>query len=111
MEPIVVCVYVHVKSEYREAFLAATLENARWTIQEPGNLRFDVLQQADEPDRFILYEVWRDEAGMNAHKDTPHYAKWRDTVAPWMAEPRRGVRHIGRFPPEPEAWLARKSAP
>ena len=109
MEPIVVCVYVHVKSEYRDAFLTATLENARCTIQEPGNLRFDVLQRADDPNRFILYEVWRDEAGMNAHKETPHYAKWRDTVAPWMKEPRQGVRHIGRFPLEPDAWLARKS--
>lgn len=108
MQPIVVCVYVYVKAEHRKSFIEATLENAQATLQEPGNLRFDLLQQADDPNRFILYEVWRDEAGMNAHKETPHYAKWRDTVAPWMAEPRRGVRHTGLFPDQPEAWSARK---
>lgn len=94
----VVCVYVHVKPEHREAFIRASLENARNTVQEPGNLRFDVLQQADEPDRFILYEVYRDEAGAKAHKETAHYARWRDAVEPWMAEPRRGVRHLALFP-------------
>ena len=60
----------------------ASLENARNTIQEPGNLRFDVLQQADDPDRFVLYEVYRDEAGAKAHKETPHYARWAEAVAP-----------------------------
>ncbi len=109
MQAICVCVHVHVKSEHRGDFLRASLENARATIQEPGNLRFDVLQQADDPDRFILYEVWRDEAGMNAHKETPHYARWRDAVAPWMAGARKGVRHVGHFPDTAEAWSARKA--
>ncbi len=101
---IVVCVYVHVKPENREAFIQASLENARNTTQEPGNLRFDVIQQADDPKRFILYEVYRDEAGMEAHKQTAHYATWRDAVAPWMAEPRKGVKHQPLFPPRDEQW-------
>jgi len=104
----VVCVHVHVKPEHREEFVQATLENARGTVQEPGNLRFDVIQQVDDPNRFILYEVYRDEAGMSAHKETAHYVRWRDTVAPWMAEPRRGVKHISRFPETEEQWATRK---
>ena len=103
----VVCVHIHVKSEHREEFLSASLENARNTVQEPGNLRFDVLQQADDPNRFLLYEVYRDEAGMNAHKETPHYAKWRDAVAPWMAEPRKGVKYVAHFPEEDADWATR----
>ena len=66
----VVCIHVHVKPEHREEFIRASLENARSTIQEPGNLRFDVLEQADDPNRFLLYEVYRDAAGMEAHKAT-----------------------------------------
>jgi (4S)-4-hydroxy-5-phosphonooxypentane-2,3-dione isomerase len=89
----VVCVHVHVKPEHSEAFVEASLENARNTTQEPGNLRFDVLQHADDPNCFLLYEVYRDEAGMKAHKETPHYARWAETVAPWMAEPRKGVKY------------------
>ena len=85
----VVCVHVHVRGEHREEFIVATLENARNTIAEPGNLRFDVIQQIEDPNRFMLYEVYRDEAGMLAHKETAHYAAWRDTVEPWMAEPRK----------------------
>lgn len=99
-----VCVHVCVKEENREEFIAATLENAQATIQEPGNLRFDVIQQIDDPNRFVLYEVYRDEAGMGAHKDTPHYAKWRDTVAAWMAEPRQGVKHAALFPESEAGW-------
>ncbi|NQU20529.1 MAG: antibiotic biosynthesis monooxygenase [Candidatus Nealsonbacteria bacterium] len=101
---LAVCVYVHVKPENLEDFVRETVENARNTIQEPGNLRFDVIRQIDDPNRFVLYEVYRDEAGMAAHKDTPHYAKWRDAVAPWMAEPRRGVKHESVFPDTEEGW-------
>ena len=61
--------------------------------RKPGNLRFDVVQQVDDPNRFVLIEVYRDEAGMEGHKQTAHYAKWRDSVAPWMAEPRKGVKY------------------
>ncbi len=94
-----VCVHVRVKSEFRDQFLAASLENARGTRQEPGNVRFDVLQQADDLDGFLLYEVYRDEEGMKAHKQTPHYAKWAEGVGPWMAEPRKGVKYTGHFVP------------
>ena len=104
----VVCVHVHVKPEDRDAFIEATLENARETVKEPGNLRFDVNQRLDDPDRFILYEVYRDEAGMNAHKETPHYATWRDAVAGWMAEPRQGIKHVGLFPESETQWATRR---
>jgi len=99
-----VCVHVCVKEENLDDFVEATLDNARGTIQEPGNLRFDVIQQIDDPNRFLLYEVYRDESGMEAHKHTPHYAKWRDAVAPWMAEPRRGVKHLSLFPKTEAGW-------
>lgn len=104
----VVCVHVHVEAEHREEFIRATLENARHTVEEPGNLRFDVIQQTDDPTRFLLYEVYRDEAGMNAHKETPHYARWREAVGPWMAEPRRGVKHVSLFPESEKQWATRK---
>ena len=103
----VVLVHVHVKPEHRDAFLAASLENAQATITEPGNLRFDVLQQRDDPDRFILYEVYRDAAGMETHKETPHYARWRDAVEPWMAESRKGVKFESHFPTDPAMWRVR----
>ena len=107
---LVVCIHVHVKPEHRAAFVEASLENARNTIQEPGNLRFDVLQQADDPDRFVLYEVYRDEAGGKAHKDTAHYARWAETVAPWMAEPRKSVKYAPLFPEKAQQWSARGEA-
>lgn len=100
----VVCVHVHVKPENRQQFLEASLENARNTVREPGNLRFDVLQQTDDPDRFVLYEVYKDEAAMAAHKATPHYAQWNQAVAPWMAEPRKGVKYANHFPTTDAGW-------
>ena len=100
----VACVHVHVRPGNREAFIAATRENARNTILEPGCLRFDVLQQADDPDRFILYEAYRDEAASKVHKGTMHYAQWRQAVEPWMAEQRRAVQYQGLFPPKAEQW-------
>lgn len=101
-------VHVKVKPEFRQQFIEATLENARNSIQEPAAVRFDVLQQADDPNSFILLEIYRDESGAAAHKETAHYARWRDTVAPWMAEPRRGVRYQAIFPAEPEKWATPK---
>jgi (4S)-4-hydroxy-5-phosphonooxypentane-2,3-dione isomerase len=100
----IVNVHVHVRPEHREGFIAATLDNARNTVQEPGNLRFDVLEQADDPDRFVIYEVYRDEAGMTAHKATAHYARWAAAVNPWMAENRRGVKYEPLFPEKPEQF-------
>jgi autoinducer 2-degrading protein len=104
----VVCVHVHVRPDSREAFIEATRANAGSTILEPGNLRFDVLGQADDPHRFVLYEVYRDEAGAKAHKQTPHYAGWRDAVEPWMAEPRRGVQYQALFPDEASQWVTHR---
>jgi (4S)-4-hydroxy-5-phosphonooxypentane-2,3-dione isomerase len=105
---LVVCVYIHVRPEQREAFVRASAENARNTIEEPGNLRFDVLQQADDPNRFVLYEVYCDESGAKAHKATPHYARWAEAVAPWMAELRQSVTYESLFPEKSEQWRARK---
>ena len=104
----VAIVYVHVKPECRETFVQASLENARNTVREPGALRFDVLQQADDADRFVLYEVYRDEAGAKAHKETAHYARWRDAVEPWMAEPRKGVKYNSLFPAAIAEWATQK---
>jgi quinol monooxygenase YgiN len=98
---------VQVKPEDRQAFLEASLENARRTIQEPGNLRFDVNQSADDPNRFLLYEVYRDESGMKAHKETAHYACWAAAVAPLMAAPRQGLKYSSHFPAEEPSWRAR----
>lgn len=94
----VTLVHVHVKPEHVADFIAATRENHLGSVAEPGNLRFDVLQQADDPTRFVLFEVFRDAEAAAAHKQTAHYLKWRDTVAPWMAEPRQGVAHRMLFP-------------
>jgi (4S)-4-hydroxy-5-phosphonooxypentane-2,3-dione isomerase len=88
---VVTCVHVLVTSEHIEDFIAATRINHEASIREPENLRFDVLQDPDDPSRFVLYEAYASEAGAAAHKETPHYRTWREAVAPWMAEPRKGV--------------------
>jgi quinol monooxygenase YgiN len=95
---LVVHVQVHVKPESVEAFRQATLVNARASVREPGIARFDVLQQADDPTRFVLVEVYRDVEATARHKETAHYAVWRDAVAPWMAEPRASVKFSNVFP-------------
>jgi autoinducer 2-degrading protein len=94
----VTLVHAHVKLDRLAEFIEATHRNHEASVREPGNLRFDVLQLVDDPTRFILYEAYRDEAAAKAHKDTPHYAAWRDAVADLMAEPRNGVRYEGLFP-------------
>jgi quinol monooxygenase YgiN len=99
----IVHVHVHVKSEMVEAFKEATLENARNSVQEPGIARFDVIQQRDDPTRFVLVEVYKTEADPARHKETAHYAKWRDTVAEMMAEPRTSVKYGDVFPQD-EGW-------
>jgi quinol monooxygenase YgiN len=96
----IVHVHVHVTPESVEAFRAASIENARHSVREPGIARFDVVQQLDDPTRFVLVEVYRTVEAAAAHKDTVHYATWRDTVAPMMAEPRVGVKYSNVFPDE-----------
>ena len=95
---LVVHVHVHVKSEFIDAFKAATVENARNSVQEPGIARFDVIQQNDDPTRFVLVEVYRTADDPARHKETAHYATWRDTVAEMMAEPRQAVKYGNIFP-------------
>ncbi|MFN7921066.1 MAG: antibiotic biosynthesis monooxygenase [Bryobacteraceae bacterium] len=95
---LIVQVHARVKPEFIEAFRAASIENASHSIQEPGVARFDVLQQADDPARFSLIEVYRTADAPAAHKETAHYAKWRDAVAPMMAEPRSSVKYSNAFP-------------
>ncbi|MFW9902990.1 MAG: putative quinol monooxygenase [Candidatus Thorarchaeota archaeon] len=103
----IACVSVFVKPEFREVFIEATLENARNTRNEPKNLRFDVLQGLDDPDRFFLYEVYHDESGMDDHKNTSHYQKWRETVEKMMAKPREGIKHKNLFPTTEESFLSK----
>ena len=90
---IVTCVHVHVKPEFVKEFIAATTENHLESIKEKGNLRFDFVQQADNPCRFMIYEAYVSEETSAAHKTTAHYLKWRDAVQEFMAEPRKGVRY------------------
>jgi autoinducer 2-degrading protein len=96
----IVHVHVHVKPEFVEAFRKATIENAANSVEEPGIARFDVIQQADDPTRFVLIEVYRTAAAPGAHKETPHYKRWANTVMQMMAEPRQGVRYNNVFPEE-----------
>jgi len=100
---IIVHVHVHVKPDSVEDFTAATLENARNSIREPGVVRFDVVRQEDDPTRFVLIEIYRTADDPARHKATAHYAVWRDAVEPMMAEPRRSVRYHEIFP-EQGAW-------
>lgn len=95
---LVVHVHVHVKPEFVEAFKAATVENASNSVREPGIARFDVIQQADDPTRFVLVEAYRSVEATAAHKETAHYLKWRDAVAEMMAEPRSSVKYGNVFP-------------
>jgi len=98
---LVVHVHVHVKSESVEAFRQATIVNASSSVREPGVARFDVIQQEDDPTRFVLVEVYRTPEAAAQHKETVHYKTWRDTVADMMAEPRNGIKHTNVFPDDP----------
>ncbi len=100
----VTCVHVKVLPERMADFREAITENYRGTVAEPGNIRFDVLQQSDDPCRFMIYEVFESEEAVLLHKETPHYLKWRDTVREWMAEPRRGIRYDVVEPSDRSLW-------
>ena len=99
----IVLVHVHVKSEFIEAFKQASLENASNSVKEAGIARFDVIQQVEDPARFILVEVYKTAEAPAAHKETKHYALWRDTVTEMMAEPRQGIKYTNIFPTD-ENW-------
>lgn len=100
---LIVHVHVRVKPDAVAAFLAATLDNARLSLLEPGIARFDVVQDQDDPTRFVLVEAYRSPDAPAAHKATAHYLRWRDTVEPLMAEPRRSTRYSPLFPDE-DGW-------
>ncbi len=101
---IVTCVHVCVKSPHVQDFIEATLKNHEGTRKEPGNLRFDVLQLAEDPTRFMLYEVFESEETSAAHKTTEHYLTWRKVVADWMEKPREGVPYKVLAPLDKEQW-------
>ena len=104
---LIVHVFVHVKADAVDAFAAATRDNARHSVREPGVVRFDVIQQDDDPTRFVLVEVYRTTEDPARHKATAHYAIWRDAVEPMMAEPRRSVKYRALFPELPGWELPR----
>ena len=101
---IVTCVYVHVKPEAINDFIAASVENHKESVKEPGNLRFDFLQQSDDPCRFLLYEAYESEEAAAAHKNTRQYFKWRDTVAGYMDDPRFGKKYNIIEPSDKTKW-------
>ena len=103
---LVVHVHVRVRPERIGDFLAATVINARASLAEPGVLRFDIVQDQADPAHVVLVEVYRDEEAPAAHKLTPHYAAWRDSVAEMMAEPRESVRYSVVFPVSGEVWVS-----
>lgn len=94
----IIVVHIHVKPEHREAFIEATKENARNSIQEPGIAVFDFIQQKDDPNKFVLYEAYYSPDGQAQHRETAHYLAWRDAVADMMAEPRVGVAYSNILP-------------
>ena len=90
-------VQITVKPEHIESFKAETLMNAQNTVHEPNNYRFDVLQQADDPSKFTLYEVYADESALESHRQTAHYIRWKSRVESLMAEPRKAVKYSELF--------------
>jgi autoinducer 2-degrading protein len=101
---IATCVHVKVKPENVEDFIKATKENHNNSVEEPGNLRFDLLQDAQDKVNFMLYEAYESEEASAAHKNTAHYLKWRDKVANWMAEPRKGIKYNIVAPIDKSEW-------
>lgn len=101
---IVTFVHVWVKEDKIADFIKITRWNHEESIKEPGNLRFDFLQDATQSNKFTLYEAYDSEESAAAHKNSPHYLKWRETVADWMAKPREGIKHKIISPAEREKW-------
>jgi quinol monooxygenase YgiN len=97
----IVHVYAQVKPEHVDAFREASLENARESLKEPGVARFDLVQEIDDPTRFALLEVYRTEDDPPKHKETAHYAKWRDRVEPMLVEPRSRTKYRNLAPADP----------
>lgn len=96
----IVLVHVHVKPESIEAFKEISRDNASNSVREPGIVRFDVIQQADDPTHFVLVEIYRDADAPAKHKETEHYKRWRDRAIEMMAEPRYSIKYNAVFPDE-----------
>lgn len=101
---IVTIVHVWVKEQHIEDFKNASIENHKESINEPGNLRFDVLQDDSDPSKFVLYEAYDSEETSAEHKKTTHYLSWRERVADWMAQSRQGVKHRILAPMDKGLW-------
>jgi autoinducer 2-degrading protein len=101
---IVTCVYVHIKPGMVDSFVNATVTNHKESVKEPGNLRFDLIQQVEDPCKLMIYEAYESEAAAADHKNTPHYLKWRDNVKDYMAEPRQGVKYNIIAPKDKTKW-------
>ena len=95
---IVTIVYIEVKPENIDAFIRETTANHLESVKEPGNLRFDLLKLDENPVHFVLYEAYENAEAAAAHKETSHYKRWREKVAPWMARPREGIRYTALQP-------------
>ena len=101
---IVTLVHVWVKPAYTDDFIKASTENHQNSIKESGNLRFDLVQDAKDLSKFVIYEAYESDEAAAAHKETDHYKKWRETVGDWMAQPRRGEKHIIITPTDKTLW-------
>ncbi len=101
---VVTAVMIQVKPDFIGKFLATTVKNHEASVQESGNLRFDVLQNTDDPSRFMLYEAYETEEAAAAHKRTPHYLEWKKTVEDWMQKPREGVPYTVICPKDSARW-------
>jgi autoinducer 2-degrading protein len=101
---ILTCVYIHVKPEAINDFIEASKDNHLESVKEPGNLRFDFVRQADDPERFMFYEAFESEEAAAFHKTTEHYLRWRDTVKDMMAEPRYGIKYTIIEPNDKSGW-------
>jgi (4S)-4-hydroxy-5-phosphonooxypentane-2,3-dione isomerase len=101
---IATVVNIWVRAPYLQQFIDATYDNHINSIREPGNLRFDILQDAADHLKFTFYEVYESEDAVAAHKGTSHYLRWKETVEPWMAKPRQGVKHGVVFPTDIKQW-------
>jgi autoinducer 2-degrading protein len=101
------CVMLEVKPDRIDDFIAATAKNHGASLKEPGCLRFDLLQSADDPAKFMLYEVFESEGASKAHKQTPHYFEWRDAAEHLLAAPRKGIPYVPILPAAPEGWRSR----
>lgn len=101
---IVTLVHVWVRQDKVRDFISATIDNHNESVKEPGNLRFDLLQDAGDPAKFVIYEAYESDEAALAHKDTAHYKIWRETVAGWMAKPRKGEKHLIIAPKDKTKW-------